>query len=99
MEQYDFRNEMEKTVIEFLRKQAPSVVLSFVACFAMWLLMHEQGQDCKALLVQVKKDYTEEIVTLRSEVRECNAARMQMSVDVAALKTRLDLLTLPKVRR
>jgi len=99
MEQYNFKDEMEKTVIEFLRRQAPAVVLAFVACYAMWLLMQVQAQDCKTTILDVKKAYTEEIVTLRADVKECNTARMQMSVDVAALKARLDLLTLPKSRR
>lgn len=98
MEQYDFRNEMEKTVIEYLRRQLPTVVLSFIGCYAMWLLMLDQAKDCKATIMDIKKAYTEEIVSLRAEVRECNTARMQMSVDLAALKARFDLLTLPKRR-
>lgn len=98
MEQYEFRNEMEKTVIEFLRRQAPTVVLAFIACYAMWLMMINQANECKSTIIDVKRAYTEEIISLRSEIRECNAARMQMSVDIAALKTRLDLLTLPKRR-
>lgn len=59
----------------------------------VWLIQtHESDRiEWKAELLEVKAEYSEEINRLRVEVYECNERNLQLSVQVAELKSAVNL--------
>lgn len=87
--QFDPRMEFYKKGIDFLVKQAPAIVISFVACIAMGLVIQQLWYKNEERFAEIKQ----ELFDTKLHLRMCEEKREALSVTVAQLSVKVDLLT------
>ena len=88
MELSEFMNEIYKIFLEFLRKQAFSVVLLVCGCAGLWMQRTEQKSDAQ----QDKISLLSEIADLRNDVRHCAESKESLLSEVSTLRERVNIL-------
>lgn len=86
--QFDPRMEFWKKTIDFLYKQAPAIVISFCACLAMGVIIQQLWNKNEERFAEIKQ----ELVETKAHLRMCEEKREELSVAVARLSVKVDIL-------
>ena len=88
--QQDERMEFYRALSQFLLKQAPVIVICFMAVLAMGFFSWRLWEKQEANFSDLKDSFN----SVSSELVMCREERQALSVKVAVLETRVDLIQL-----
>lgn len=95
MTNQEFMNEMQQLVIDGFRqimKQGVAFTILLAVSGGMGWLLYDSKAECKGLVAEMKI----EVEDLKASVKMCDDQREELKVEVAALRTRLDFITVKK---
>lgn len=88
----DIMNELYKLGIEFLRKQAFSVIILCAICIVLFYMMKEQKNELMMQIITNKAEYKEELRVVSGRLEMCETARANLVIEMEGLKTELKLM-------
>lgn len=93
MENTTLMGELQKLLVEQLRRSGLPVTLLCLGIWASWELRQTDRKELTESFQLMKLETGLEIKGLRKELEECNSARMKMYFELAEVKAQLNYIT------